>query len=75
MGVRGFTVVSEMAEFMYEGCLFPYRFRLIVHDGLDAVVKVAELPVKLGEAVLLVVEEPVDDPVRDATSWFWVYEE
>ena len=71
MGVRGFTVVKEMAEFMYEGCLFPYRFRSTVHDGLDAVVKVAELPVKLGEAVLLVVDEPVDDPVRDATSWFW----
>ena len=49
----------------------PYRFRLTVHDGLDAVVKVAELPVKLGDAELDVVDEPVDDPVRDATSWFW----
>ena len=49
----------------------PYRFRSTVHDGLDAVVKVAELPVNEGDAVLLVVEEPVDDPVREATSWFW----
>ena len=48
---------------------------MTVHDGLDAVVKVAELPVKLGEAVSLVVELPEEAPVRDATSWFWVYEE
>ena len=75
MGVRGFTVVKEMAEFMYEGWRLPYKFRSTVHDGLDADVKVAELPVNEGDAVLLVVEEPVDDPVKDATSWFWVYEE
>jgi hypothetical protein len=49
----------------------PYKFRSTVQDGLDVDVYDAELPVKLGEAVLLVVEEPVDDPVRDATSWFW----
>ena len=49
----------------------PYKFRLTVHDGLDAVVKVAELPVNEGDAELDVVDEPVDDPVREATSWFW----
>ena len=62
MGVRGFTVVREMAEFMYVGCLFPYRFRLTVHDGLDAVVKVAELPVNEGDTTpeLSVVSDPAD---------------
>ena len=75
-GVRGLTFVSEMAEFWYTGCLFPYRFRLTVHDGLDADVKVAELPVNEGDAVFEDgLNEPDDDPVRDATSWFWVYEE
>ena len=54
----------------------PYKFRLTVHDGLDAVVKVEELPVNEGDAVFEDgLNEPDDDPVRDATSWFWVYEE
>ena len=44
------------------GCLFPYRFRSTVHDGLDAVVKVAELPVNEGDAKpeLSVVSDPAD---------------
>ena len=71
MGVRGFTVVKEMAEFWYTGCLFPYRFRLTVHDGLDADVYVVEFPVKLGEAVLLVVDEPLEAPESEATNSFW----
>jgi hypothetical protein len=53
----------------------PYRFRFTVQLGLEETVVEYTFPVKLGEAVLLVVEEPVDDPVRDATSWFWVYVE
>ena len=68
MGVRGFTVVREMDEFWYTGCLFPYRFRLTVHDGLAEDVYVAESPVKLGEAVLDVVDEPLEAPEREATS-------
>ena len=49
----------------------PYKFRLTVHDGLDAVVKVAELPVKLGEAVLDEgLKEPDDAPDSEVTNWF-----
>ena len=70
-GVRGLTFVSEMAEFMYEGCLFPYRFRSTVHDGLDADVKVAELPVNEGDAVFDDgLNEPDDAPDSEGTSWF-----
>ena len=69
MGVSGFTVVKEMAEFMYEGCLFPYRFRSTVHDGLDAVVKVAALPVNEGDAVFDDgLNEPDDAPDSEGTS-------
>ena len=37
-----------------------------MEDVLDT-----EFPVKDGDAVLLVFEYPVDDPLRDAFSWFW----
>ena len=71
-GVRGLTFVSEMAEFWYTGCLFPYRFRLTVHDGLDAVVKVAELPVNEGDAVLDDGSKVPDDaPEREPVTSFW----
>ena len=59
MGVRGFTVVKEMAEFMYEGCLFPYRFRSTVQDGGVADVYDAELPVKLGETEPFLELDPI----------------
>ena len=62
-------MVREMDEFWYTGCLFPYRFRLTVHDGLDADVYVAESPVKLGEAVFDDgLNEPVEAPVSDGTN-------
>ena len=40
----------------------PYRFRSTVHDGLDAVVKVAELPPNEGDATpeLPTVNDPAD---------------
>ena len=53
----------------------PYRFRSTVQLGLAEAVAEYVFPVKLGEAVLEVVDEPVDAPVREATSWFWVYVE
>jgi hypothetical protein len=59
-----------MAEFMYEGCLFPYRFRSTVHDGLDADVYDAESPVNEGDAVPDVVDDPDDAPLREATNSF-----
>ena len=55
------------------GATLPQRFRLTVQLGDEAEVYVMELPVKLGEAVLEVVEEPEEAPEREATSWFWVY--
>ena len=49
----------------------PYRFRSTVHDGLDAVVKVAALPVNEGDAVFDDgVNEPDDAPDSEGTSWF-----
>ena len=69
MGVRGFTVVREMDEFWYTGCLFPYKFRLAVHDGLDADVYVAESPVNEGDAVPDDgVNEPDDAPDKEGTN-------
>ena len=56
------TFVEDIAESWRTGCLFPYRFRSTVHDGLDAVVKVAALPVNEGDATpeLSVVSDPAD---------------
>ena len=49
----------------------PYRFRSTVHDGLDAVVKVEELPVNEGDAVLDDGSKVPDDaPDNEGTSWF-----
>ena len=49
----------------------PYKFRLTVHDGLVEDEYVAESPVKLGEAVLEVVEDPEEAPESEATNSFW----
>ena len=71
MGVRGFTVVKEMAEFMYEGCLFPYRFRSTVQDGEAEDVYVMELPPNEGDAVFDDgLNEPEDAPDSEGTNWF-----
>ena len=70
MGVSGFTVVRETAEFWYTGWRLPYKFRLIVHDGLDADVYDAESPVNEGDAVPDVVDDPDDAPLREATNSF-----
>ena len=49
----------------------PYKFRLTVHDGLDADVKVAELPVNEGDAVFDDgLNEPDDAPDSEGTNWF-----
>ena len=49
----------------------PYRFRSTVHDGLDAVVKVAVLPVNEGDAVPEDgLNEPDDAPDSEGTNWF-----
>ena len=65
------TFVEDIAESWRMGCLFPYRFRSTVQDGLDAVVKVAALPVNEGDAVFDDgVNEPDDAPDSEGTSWF-----
>ena len=46
---------------------------MTVHDGLDADVYVAESPVNEGDAVFDVVDDPVEAPLREATSSFWAY--
>ena len=49
----------------------PYRFRSTVQDGGVADVYDAELPVKLGEAVLDEgLKEPDDAPDSEVTNWF-----
>ena len=53
------------------GATLPYRLRFTVQLGVIEEVLLTALPVKLGEAVLLVVELPEEAPVREATSWFW----
>ena len=61
-GVRGFTVVKEIAESWRMGCLFPYRFRLTVQDGEAEDVYVMELPANEGDATpeLPTVNDPAD---------------
>ena len=54
-----------------DGATLPYRFRLTVQLGEVEVVYVADPPENEGDAVFDVVDDPVDAPLRDATSWFW----